>query len=294
VRVLTWNLWWRFGDWAARQEAIEAVLRREQPDVCCLQEVWATPQDDLAGVLARRLGWHHAFAPSTRPGRWQARADQPGVTVGNAVLSRWPVTSVEHGPLPSGEGLDEEVPDEEGLALHAVVAAPGGAVPVSSVHLSSAPAHSAVRVAQVGHLARSVAARAGTGHPAVVAGDFNALPESDEVRLFEGLLTAPAVPGRVMVDAWRYADPGDAGPTWDRRNPHVLATGEPSARVDYVFVAPAGPGAGRVVSARVVGDRPEGGVWPSDHSAVLVALAPAGPDGDDGAVHRPGGSPSGS
>jgi hypothetical protein len=25
VRVMTWNLWWRFGDWAARRPAILAV-----------------------------------------------------------------------------------------------------------------------------------------------------------------------------------------------------------------------------------------------------------------------------
>ncbi len=56
VRVVTWNLWWRFGDWAARQEAILAVLRETDADVVTLQEVWATPSENLAELIARELG----------------------------------------------------------------------------------------------------------------------------------------------------------------------------------------------------------------------------------------------
>ena len=48
--------------------------------------------------------------------------------------------------------------------------------------------------------------------------------------------TAPVVPGLVLVDAWRYADPMSPGWTWDRPNPYVAATGEPSARIDNVLV----------------------------------------------------------
>jgi endonuclease/exonuclease/phosphatase family metal-dependent hydrolase len=77
----------------------------------------------------------------------------------------------------------------------------------------------------------------------------------------------------VLVDAWRYAS--NAGPawTWDRANPHVLATLEPSARIDYVLVGPPHFGRrGHVVSARRIGAEPVGGVWPSDHAGVLAEL----------------------
>src|SRR5262245_33223956 len=40
LRVLTWNLWWRFGPWQARQPAIIATLRRIDADVIALQETW--------------------------------------------------------------------------------------------------------------------------------------------------------------------------------------------------------------------------------------------------------------
>ena len=35
-----------------------------------------------------------------------------------------------------------------------------------------------------------------------------------------------------------YARPLSPGWTWDRRNPHVVATFEPDARIDYVFMGP--------------------------------------------------------
>ncbi|MDX2860114.1 endonuclease/exonuclease/phosphatase family protein, partial [Streptomyces scabiei] len=40
MRVVTWNLWWRFGPWQERQKAILAVLRELRPDAVGLQEVW--------------------------------------------------------------------------------------------------------------------------------------------------------------------------------------------------------------------------------------------------------------
>jgi len=108
----------------------------------------------------------------------------------------------------------------------------------------------------------------------VLAGDLNAEPDSDEVRLLCGHKTAPVVPGHVLVDAWRWADPGDPGWTWDRRNPHVAATGEPSARIDHVLVGPpTSDGRGAVLGARLAGNAPVEGVWPSDHAAVVVDLA---------------------
>ena len=107
----------------------------------------------------------------------------------------------------------------------------------------------------------------------MVTGDLNAVPESDEVRLLEGFLTEPAVPDLLLVDAWRYADPADRGITWSRANPHAAKTGEPDARIDYVLVGtPRGAGSALITGARVAGDRPRDGVWPSDHAAVVVDL----------------------
>ena len=73
-------------------------------------------------------------------------------------------------------------------------------------------------------------------YPPVVTGDFNAEPDSDEVRLLGGLLTAPVVPDLVLLDAWRYAPPGDPGFSWDRRNGYQQYSVIPDSRIDYVLV----------------------------------------------------------
>ena len=273
MRVVTWNLWWRFGPWQERRKAILAVLRELRPDVVGLQEVWADGGENLAEWLAGELGLHWTWAPSHASGTWQRRLDEPlaaTVRIGNAVLSRWPVTGHDVLPLPAPPDLDDGR-----LALYARLAAPGHEVPFFTVHLTSALHASDVRRRQVTALAGFVARhREGTAFPPVVTGDFNAWPDSDEIRLFGGYRTAPAVPGQVFHDAWEYADPAAPSATWDRANPYVARGGSPSARVDYIHVGPPGPGrVGRVLGVRRAGDGPVDGVWPSDHAAVVAELA---------------------
>ncbi len=84
----------------------------------------------------------------------------------------------------------------------------------------------------------------------------------------------------VLLDAWRSADTAVPGWTWDRRNPAVLATGEPDARIDYVFLGsrPHTKSALRIRNAWLAGNEPIDGVWPSDHAAVVVELELPGKD----------------
>ncbi|WP_376736364.1 endonuclease/exonuclease/phosphatase family protein [Streptomyces broussonetiae] len=267
---MTWNLWWRFGPWEARQKAILGALREVRPDVVGLQEVWSAGGENLAEWLAGELGMHWAWAASGKPERWQRRIGDASVDVGNAVLSRWPVTEQAVLPLPAPDDLDDGR-----LALHARLAAPGGDIPFFTVHLTSAVHASAVRVRQVRALAAFVAEHRGdTPFPSVVTGDFNAWPDSDEVRAFSGTRTAPAVPGQVFLDAWEYADPAAPSATWDMANPYVAATHGPSVRIDYIHVGPPGPnGLGHVHTVHRACDGPVDDVWPSDHAAVVTELA---------------------
>jgi len=270
MRVVTWNLWWRFGPWQDRRKAILTALRDLRPDVVGLQEVWAADGENQAEWLAGELGLHWTWAPFPAPERWRARIGHPSAEIGVAVLSRWPVAERHTLRLPVPADLDDGR-----LALHAQLAAPGHDIPFFTTHLTSVPYASAVRVEQVTALARFVAGhRGGTPFPAVVTGDFNAHPDSDEVRLFNGLRTAPPVPGQVFVDAWEYADPAAPALTWDPANPHAAATLEPGARIDYIHVGPPGEGGlGHVRSVRRACDTPIAGTWPSDHMAVLAELA---------------------
>ena len=149
----------------------------------------------------------------------------------------------------------------------------GVKVPFFTTQLNSAPDRSSLRCEQVSALAGFVADHQTHQFSAIVTGDMNAEPDSDEIRMLCGHKTIGAVPGLVLVDAWRYAESTDPGWTWDRKNPHVEETGEFSARIDYVLVAPPRHGrSGRVKAVRIAGNEAIDGVWPSDHAAVVVEL----------------------
>jgi endonuclease/exonuclease/phosphatase family metal-dependent hydrolase len=259
IRVVSWNLWARFGPWQRREHAIRATLRSTGADLIGLQEVWGDRDRNLAADLAGELSMHWAWSPSP------ARDD---LLVGNAVLSRWPIADSERVELEADDLGDGRT------VLLAGVAAPVGRIPFFTTQLSSPPDRSALRCAQVVQVSRFIARHGSADFPPVLTGDLNAEPDSDEVRLLCGHKTAPAVPGHVLVDAWRYADPAEPGDTWDRRNPFVRATHEPSSRIDYVLVGPPGKrGVGHVVRAWRTGAEPVDGVWPSDHAAVAAELA---------------------
>jgi endonuclease/exonuclease/phosphatase family metal-dependent hydrolase len=264
MRVLSWNLWWRYGPWERRREAIAATLAEVRPDLCGLQEVWGGPGANLAAELAGRLGMHWCWAEAAK-GR---APGGDGLSIGNAILSRWPIAAQAEVGLPVG-GLA----DESRVAVHARIEAPGGALPLFTTHLSYGLGLSQLRTAQVRALAGFVAEHAADcAYPPVVTGDFNAEPGSDELRLLGGLLTAPAVPGLVLIDAWRYADPGDPGFTWDHRNGYQADSLIPDSRIDYVVVGVPRHGRGKVRSATLAGARPIEDVWPSDHFAVVADL----------------------
>jgi endonuclease/exonuclease/phosphatase family metal-dependent hydrolase len=267
IRVVTWNLWWRFGRWRDRAAAIRSVLLGARPDICGLQEVWADDGVNLADEIAAELGMNWAWNPSPFPERWQQRADEPAAEIGNAVLTRWPICDAIELPLPPGDSGDEAR-----TAILVIVDAPRGGIPFATTQLTSAPWDSASRIAQVKELAGLLAAHDVHDYPVVLTGDLNAEPDSDEVRLLGGHKTPPARPGFVLVDAWRYAEMDAIPWTWDRANPHVAATMEPSARIDYVLVGPPRDGRGRISSVERVGHRPVRGVWPSDHAGLLVQL----------------------
>jgi endonuclease/exonuclease/phosphatase family metal-dependent hydrolase len=266
MRVLSWNLWWRYGPWERRRQAIAATLAEARPDLCGLQEVWGGPGENLAAELAERLGMHWCWAVASKG--HGTGGDE--LSLGNAILSRWPIVAQAETELPVGDLVEERR-----VAVHARVDTPGGLLPMFTTHLTYGLGRSQVRMAQVCRLAEFVAEHAtDLACPPVVTGDLNAEPGSDELRLLGGLLTAPAVPGQVLVDAWRYADAGQPGFTWDHRNGYLAKSIVPDSRIDYILAGPPRQGRGRVRSADLAGTAPVDSVWPSDHFAVVADLEP--------------------
>lgn len=266
MRVMTWNLWWRFGPWEARAAAIAEVVRDVRPDVLLLQEVWSAGDESAAHRLADAVGAGHV-ALTDDP--FAERRGETGAGFHNAIVSRWPLHDACSHPLPKLDGA----PGHR-RALSAVVATPFGPWPVISTHLDHRFDESALRQLQAEELLRVVSEVRGdpdTAVPTVVAGDLNAVPDSDEVRILTGRRAGP-VRNLVLSDCWEHVGDGP-GCTWRADNPHQSSTAWPNRRLDYVMVSwPRPKPVGNPVRAFLAGLHAVNGVWPSDHASVVVDL----------------------
>jgi endonuclease/exonuclease/phosphatase family metal-dependent hydrolase len=247
LRLVTWNVWGRFGPWERRQAAIAAILAESVPDVVALQEAWSADARDQA----RELGLpYHEFVGDRQ---------ENGAASGHAVLSRWPITSIEYHPLAGTH-------DRDGSVVRVHIDGPRGTLRLFSVILDWPPNYSHVRQEQVAELVEFIGAE-GTDGRTVVCGDFNAPPDSDEIRMLTGRAAGCRV---AWNDAWEFAGEGP-GHTWSTANPWVPLS--PSRRIDFVFVPRMGPrGAGHPVHARLVGTEEIDGVIASDHYGVQADL----------------------
>ena len=261
LELLTWNVWGRFGPWEQRQNSLIKTIRAASPDVVALQESWATDVGlTQAERLASTLGYDHWFSgsPSLMFDGWGPVS---------SVLSRWPILEAQDRELPAAEG-ERGWP---GSALSCVIDGERCRVPLVNVALDWPPQSSSLRQASVAQIAR-IAKDTGRDEdfPVVVCGDFNADPQSTEMRGLMGLHDTP-IPGFVLFDAWDKAGEGD-GVTWDRNNQWASPTLLPSRRIDYILTGWPNPdgGAGDVLSARLVGADEE--TPASDHYGVAATL----------------------
>jgi endonuclease/exonuclease/phosphatase family metal-dependent hydrolase len=258
MRIVTWNVWGRYGRWRERQAGIEETLAAAAPDIVCLVESWSHPEATQPELVARRLG----FSGSVFSGDWE----QDDWVSGFGLVSRWPVTSHERRALRGG---DES---SAGSVLSAVVAGDRGPIQLFVVMLHYPLDASAVRQAQVRELAGFVQERTHRRHPIVVCGDFNAGPDADELRMLTGK-AAPVVPGLVFYDAWEVAGDGTPGYTWCNQNPLAAVALYPDRRFDYVLSAwPRRGGVGHPVRCQRLGVLPADQPQLSDHYGVLADL----------------------
>jgi endonuclease/exonuclease/phosphatase family metal-dependent hydrolase len=261
LRVMTWNLWWRYGPWEARLPAIASTLASVDADVIALQEVWDDGERNQAAELATALEYEHVYA---------SRVDIDGVKLGNAILSRWPIEFSETMPLPAPQESEELR-----VVLRADITGPRGHLHVFSTHLNWRFDQSHVRQDQIRAIARFVDERPDREYPPILCGDFNAPPDSYEIWMLTGRTTAP-VWKLIFHDAWEAADEKNGsfdGFTWSNANPFAAEAFEPNRRIDYVFVGwPNADGAGHAVKATVAGKDPVGGIHPSDHYAMVAEL----------------------
>jgi endonuclease/exonuclease/phosphatase family metal-dependent hydrolase len=260
LRILTLNIWNRQGPWDDRLALIRRGIERLAPDVVGLQEVVDVGDRTQADEIAAGLGYHAAFGLAHDLGG--------GVRFGNAALSRWPIAASRVFPLPTGTSAEHR------SLLLAEVASPHGSLPFFVTHLNWKLHHGAVREQQVAAVAALVKQEAPIrGLPPVLVGDFNAEPESTEIRFLRGL---HALDGKSTYFADCFGLTGQGpGVTFDsEHNPFAAPTHEPLRRIDYVFVrGPDQQARGKPLSATVVLDEVVNGVCATDHYGVLAEIS---------------------
>lgn len=253
MRVMTWNVWGRFGPWQLREAAISETIASVRPDVLALQETWATGDAVQADLLASRHGLQAAFARSHMP-------DDPAgdVELGLAVLSRWPLTAATQIRLETGDGPST-------VALMVDVCHPEGILHFMTACLDWDEDRREQRRHQARELLEVLTSPELVGAmPVVLAGDLNAPPHAGEI---EPLTSA-------MTDCWAF-DRTDPGHTFDSDNPYVPdGDWHTDSRIDYVLAHPGRPqGSLHVESATLAGLPAQDQTVPSDHYAVVAELS---------------------
>ncbi|MGW9415642.1 endonuclease/exonuclease/phosphatase family protein [Arthrobacter cupressi] len=255
ARIVTWNVWGLYGPWQEREAAILATLESARPDILVLTESWARGADSQCRRLADRLGMpHHAFSGVT------AQEDEAALS-GVAVMSRWPISSTEGHTFGSLRVQSARIDGPRGrIQVHGAV--------MDAWWLDESQARQDAVRAFCAHAHASQHERT----PLVVAGDFNADPDSEEMRLLTGRAAAP-VKGLSFYDAWEVAGGGGRGCTWSNANRWAVQLLWPDRRIDYILTAaPRRGGAGHPLAAALLGTAPVGGIYPSDHYALQADI----------------------
>ena len=190
--------------WTVAAEGLGRAVAGLDADIVALQEIdyllSRTEGVDQAGTVAAACAgtgppWHHRFAAAVHgtpgdPRTFRSAADTvPGEpSYGIALLSRWQVTEWAELRLPPGRarlpvplppGSPRRMlwaPDEQRVALAAVIAASQGQLSVVCTHLSFSPVHAARQLRAL------VAWCAALPRPLVLLGDLN-LPGTLPMRL---------------------------------------------------------------------------------------------------------------
>jgi len=271
LRVFTMNIWNFQGDYGARQRLLRAGVQQLQPDLLAFQEAGYDGSRDQVRDTLDGLGYHviHQFDGSTTP---------PGNDA-CAIAARWPMELLEIVSL--------QVPPHAAAYSYAAlvtrvqVPEPVGPVVFVCAKPSWELNREYERERQAVILAKAVAGHAdASGIPPIIAGDFDATPDSASIRFLTGRQSLEGLSVHFR-DAWAEAGDGTPGYTWTYLNGSARGVIEAhfhdrqhERRIDYIFLGSPHDSARRacIRKARVVLDEPEDNVWASDHYAVYAEI----------------------
>lgn len=300
LRVLTLNIWNDSGNWRKRCDNIRAQIRKLKPDVIAFQEVLEDlkvehfpilKSSDKAGHtlpteinqmndMLAGMGFTYTFA-AAQPfwGRSAKRSGAIKTYFGNAVASRWPISSTEHFRLPQSGTIAED--PELRVGLMCSIASPHGEILLVTSHLNYRTEDTAIREQQVAELARRISVKkrqSDCSFPPILCGDFNCDPDSGPIRFLTGQQSINGASTH-FYDAFAYAKnrvaETSSGMTWCVSNKYTRVWHEPDRRLDYIFVGePDWKSRGITIECEVVCQEPgPDGHFCSDHYGVLAVLS---------------------
>ena len=273
-------------DWDQRRHEVVAHVKAADPDIVCLQEVWQQgPGSDTAQWVRDQLdtagqSYHHVFGGH---GFGDFVEQNPDFRFGSAILSRWPIVDSNLWRLPVADDPNDPIP---AMVPWELLHARTAGLDIFTTHLAPAPIHGRHRrlqVLEIDTLMRQVRddldkITFGTRRqamPAILTGDFNAEPDSDEIRFLKGL-TVFDDRTTFMQDAWAVAGDGGPGYTNDwQTHPLSAMLNVHRKRIDYIFVGDPfmrQGNAGRLHSCRVIANEPLTGIQASDHIGLLAEI----------------------
>jgi endonuclease/exonuclease/phosphatase family metal-dependent hydrolase len=263
LRVATLNIWGRHGDWPRRRNALRAGFDALRPDLIALQETVVTDgYDQVADLFGDTVHVVH-----------QTRRSPDGT--GCSLVSLTPPTTVTELELRSTDRVDPG--DFLGRATAAEFDTPAGPVLFVNHKPSWQLPLERERELQAVAAARAIEDLvAGRNVHTVVAGDFDARPDTASTRFWTGRQSLDGLSVSYQ-DAWELHHPAEPGHTFTTENPLTVEEADwsriPPRRIDYVLVRcdERGPTL-RIASCERIFDRPVGGTWATDHYGVTADL----------------------
>ncbi|MFC1636728.1 endonuclease/exonuclease/phosphatase family protein [Planctomycetota bacterium] len=241
VTVLTYNIYHgEDANGGSNLDAVAEIINSLEPDLVALQEVdYKTTRVkglDLTAELSRRTGMQGIFGKAM---------DYAGGEYGEAVLCRHPVVGIKNNLLPHSPKAEPRA------ALEIHVEFPSGErVVFVGTHLDHVRDQTD-RMMQAGRINELYA---DVDLPIILAGDLNAVPDSDPINL--------------LYRQWTCADSSNPQPTFPSAGPR--------RKIDYILFKPSQRW--KVLTTRVIDDKVT-----SDHCPfyAVLELLPGGSGKND-------------
>lgn len=237
------NTWQERGFWDKRWEVILSGIKEFSPDIAVFQELF---NPSWAGEVQERTGFRNLVL-SKEPCGLAIYSNYPVMASGELRLFQSPLESYPRGVI--WAKLD--------IRKHPLL--------VLCTHLSWKEEDAESRRKQLREILALIREEAPSGE-LLLAGDFNAAPNSDEIA---GFLKQSS-----FRDFFDEKHPGAEGFTWDNRRNYYVAQclhRLPDRRIDFIFAQGKGPLLAKLVSCDLVFETPrEDGILASDHFGLLA------------------------